>query len=119
MDVIDYLSECHFKSTYEEKAEREELEHEKEEELHHFEDFQEEDLNYVLENFELLDMTEKDESYGLSIEKPAELELKMLPDNLKYVFLGKSSTLPVIISSQLTETEDEKLIEILKKYKKA
>ncbi|XP_057808456.1 uncharacterized protein LOC131022932 [Salvia miltiorrhiza] len=33
-----------------------------------------------------------------SDEKPTELELKPLPANLKYVYLGESETLPVIIS---------------------
>ena len=36
-----------------------------------------------------------------SIEPP-QLELKPLPENLKYAFLGPSNTLPVIISSCLT-----------------
>ncbi|GJY64891.1 hypothetical protein Tco_0466351 [Tanacetum coccineum] len=35
-------------------------------------------------------------------EPPMDLELKPLPDNLKYVFLEEPSFLPVIISSQLS-----------------
>ncbi|CAN6552339.1 unnamed protein product [Malus baccata var. baccata] len=38
------------------------------------------------------------------------LELKPLPDHLKYVFLGDNETLPVIVSSSLTAIEEEKLI---------
>ncbi|GJU08353.1 reverse transcriptase domain-containing protein [Tanacetum coccineum] len=36
-------------------------------------------------------------------EPPTDLELKPLPDNLKYAFLEEPSFLPVIISSQLSE----------------
>ncbi|KAM1535609.1 hypothetical protein ACFX1Z_014594 [Malus domestica] len=42
------------------------------------------------------------------------LELKPLPDHLKYVFLGDEETLPVIVSSSLTALEEEKLIRVLK-----
>ncbi|XP_070681806.1 uncharacterized protein [Malus domestica] len=47
------------------------------------------------------------------------LELKPLPDHLKYVFLGDEVTLPIIVSSSLTAMEDEKLIPVLKEYKTA
>ncbi|KAM2141409.1 hypothetical protein ACFX1Q_007687 [Malus domestica] len=47
------------------------------------------------------------------------LELKPLPDHLKYVFLGDNETLPVIVSSSLTPLEEEKLIRVLKEHKTA
>ncbi|CAN6560284.1 unnamed protein product [Malus baccata var. baccata] len=47
------------------------------------------------------------------------LELKPLPDHLKYVFLGDEETLPVIASSSLTALEEEKLIRVLKEHKTA
>ncbi|CAN6583779.1 unnamed protein product [Malus baccata var. baccata] len=47
------------------------------------------------------------------------LELKPLPDHLKYVFLGDNETLPVIVSSSLTAIEEEKLIRVLKDHKTA
>ncbi|CAN6720968.1 unnamed protein product [Malus baccata var. baccata] len=47
------------------------------------------------------------------------LELKPLPDHLKYVFLGDEETLPVIVSSSLTALEEEKLIQVLKEHKTA
>ncbi|CAN6679393.1 unnamed protein product [Malus baccata var. baccata] len=47
------------------------------------------------------------------------LELKPLPDHLKYVFLGDNETLPVIVSSSLTTIEEEKLIRVLKDNKTA
>ena len=45
------------------------------------------------------------------------LELKPLPNHLKYVFLGDKETLPVIVSSSLTIVEEEKLVRVLKEYK--
>ncbi|CAN6562572.1 unnamed protein product [Malus baccata var. baccata] len=47
------------------------------------------------------------------------LELKPLPDHLKYVFLGDEETLPVIVSSSLAALEEEKLIRVLKEHKTA
>nr|XP_008386324.2 uncharacterized protein LOC103448840 [Malus domestica] len=47
------------------------------------------------------------------------LELKPIPEYLKYAFLGEDETLPVIISSQLTAEEGEKLIRVLKDHKTA
>ncbi|WP_375667147.1 hypothetical protein, partial [Bartonella sp. AC326YNZD] len=38
---------------------------------------------------------------------PPKLELKELPKHLKYVFLGERETYPVIISSTLTQTQEE------------
>ncbi|GKC11778.1 hypothetical protein Tco_1008560 [Tanacetum coccineum] len=52
-------------------------------------------------------------------EPPTDLELKPLPDNLEYVFLEEPFFLPVIISSQLSEENKNKLISILKRHKQA
>ncbi|GJW57510.1 reverse transcriptase domain-containing protein [Tanacetum coccineum] len=52
-------------------------------------------------------------------EPPTDLELKPLPDNLEYVFLEEPSSLPVIISSQLTAQNKSKLVSVLKKHKEA
>nr|XP_009758831.1 PREDICTED: uncharacterized protein LOC104211470 [Nicotiana sylvestris] len=54
-----------------------------------------------------------------SIEEPPKLELKPLPDHLKYVFLGPDSTLPVIISSGLLDVKVEWLIQVLQENKTA
>ncbi|KAL4360876.1 hypothetical protein GQ457_04G018130 [Hibiscus cannabinus] len=54
-----------------------------------------------------------------SIEQPPKLELKQLPAQLKYVYLGKDKTLPVIISSKLQEAHEEKMIETLRQHKEA
>ncbi|XP_023760500.2 uncharacterized protein LOC111908946 [Lactuca sativa] len=54
-----------------------------------------------------------------SLVQPPELELKVLPQHLKYAYLGKNETLPVIISTHLTEFEEEQLIKVLKEHKEA
>ncbi|XP_052885333.1 uncharacterized protein LOC128293828 [Gossypium arboreum] len=48
-----------------------------------------------------------------------ELELKLLPEHLKYAFLGKSNTLPIIVSNKLSKLEEESLIQVLKSHKDA
>ena len=54
-----------------------------------------------------------------SIESPPELELKPLPASLKYVFLGKEQTLPVIISANLTDSQKHQLLQVLHEHKEA
>ncbi|XP_074301383.1 uncharacterized protein LOC141632768 [Silene latifolia] len=41
------------------------------------------------------------------------VELKALPEHLKYIFLGEGETLPVIISSKLTEEQEARLKNVL------
>ncbi|CAN6685478.1 unnamed protein product [Malus baccata var. baccata] len=53
------------------------------------------------------------------VMKALKLELKPIPEHLKYAFLGEDETLPVIISSQLSTEEGEKLIRVLKDHKNA
>ena len=47
------------------------------------------------------------------------LTLKELPSHLKYKFLEPEMRKPVIISAALTKAEEQKLLEILRKYKEA
>ncbi|XP_073121145.1 uncharacterized protein [Henckelia pumila] len=47
------------------------------------------------------------------------LELKSLPNQLKYIYLGDEETLPVIISKKLTEDQERRLVTILKEHKTA
>jgi len=54
-----------------------------------------------------------------SIEVPPKLDLKSLPSHLRYVFLGKSSTLPIIISAHLTKEEEEELLNVLRRHIRA
>ncbi|KMS98172.1 hypothetical protein BVRB_4g095000 [Beta vulgaris subsp. vulgaris] len=46
-----------------------------------------------------------------SILQAPVVELKSLPEHLKYAFLGDGDTLPVIISSKLSQEQERKLIE--------
>ena len=54
-----------------------------------------------------------------SIEKPPIVEEKQLLNHLGYAYLGDESTLPVIISSSLSNIEEKKLLKILKEHKEA
>jgi len=54
-----------------------------------------------------------------SISQAPELELKPLPDNLKYVFIGDNNTLPIIIAKGLTSAQEEKLVKLLCDHKTA
>ena len=46
-------------------------------------------------------------------------ELKPLPDTLKYAYLDEKKIYPVIISVNLSEKEEEKLLKTLKKHRAA
>ncbi|XP_042012350.1 uncharacterized protein K02A2.6-like [Salvia splendens] len=50
--------------------------------------------------------------------KPAQ-ELKPFPAHLKYAYLGEEETKPVIINSQLTQGQEDRLLEVLRKNEKA
>ena len=52
-----------------------------------------------------------------STEKAPIVEQKWLPTHLRYACLSPSSTLPVIISSNLTSNEEERLLRVLKEHK--
>ncbi|KAI3725393.1 hypothetical protein L1987_65181 [Smallanthus sonchifolius] len=54
-----------------------------------------------------------------SVEDPPSVELKELPNHLEYAFLDGESRLPVIIASDLTSDEKERLLEVLKQHKRA
>ncbi|CAM8879796.1 unnamed protein product [Rhodiola kirilowii] len=51
--------------------------------------------------------------------KEFEGELKPLPSNLRYEFLGSNATYPVIVGATLNEDETSKLVHVLKGNKKA
>ncbi|WVZ64241.1 hypothetical protein U9M48_013793 [Paspalum notatum var. saurae] len=55
----------------------------------------------------------------LDHEEAPDVELKPLPDGLKYESLGKDKTYPVIISDKLSPEEVERLLEVLRRHKKA
>ena len=52
-------------------------------------------------------------------KSPDGLVLKELPKHLKYVFLGKKRSQPVIKAADLTLEEEKEVLETLKQYKEA
>ena len=46
-------------------------------------------------------------------------ELKQLPDTLKYAYLDEKKIYPVIISANLSEHEEKRLLKTLKKHQAA
>ncbi|XP_022040547.1 uncharacterized protein LOC110943101 [Helianthus annuus] len=72
------------------------------------------DSTWVPETLELCEI--KEESGSKPVDTPP-LELKVLPSHLEYAFLGENLSMPVIISSKLTEEEKRKLVEVLKEHK--
>ncbi|KAH0679182.1 hypothetical protein KY284_020267 [Solanum tuberosum] len=67
-----------------------------------------------------LDMKNRDSPpVKLSVEEAPKLELKALPSHLRYVFLGRDATLPIIIAADLSEVQVEALVSMLKRFKRA
>ena len=54
-----------------------------------------------------------------SLVEKVKVELKTLPDHLKYVFLVENEPNPMIISNSLGKEEESQLVEVLKKHKAA
>ena len=82
------------------------------------------DVNLLLDSVPLMNIDEqKPPSLPLTSSlippQSSKLELKILPDTLKYVFLGSNDTLPVIIASDLNADQEDQLIKILKEQKEA
>jgi hypothetical protein len=80
------------------------------------------DLDELLEQanalLEFAPLVSKEEEKG-TVPEPPKKELKPLPDNLKYKFLGPAETLPVIIASDLHASQEEKLLDVLREHKEA
>nr|XP_016455377.1 PREDICTED: uncharacterized protein LOC107779454 [Nicotiana tabacum] len=53
-----------------------------------------------------------------SIEEAPKLELNPLPPHLQYAYLGGSDTLPIIVSSDLSKLQEEKLLRVLREHKR-
>ena len=49
-------------------------------------------------------------------DKPPPLELKPLPDELRYEFLGETRNCPLIVYANLSESEVEKLMAVLRSH---
>lgn len=63
------------------------------------------------------DIQQSTGSDGNKSNEDSKVELKQLPNHLRYAFLEDNSTYPVIISSSLTTNEEDKLLRILRKHK--
>ncbi|XP_063948095.1 uncharacterized protein LOC135152190 [Daucus carota subsp. sativus] len=72
-----------------------------------------------IESLGLSELKDSHEKLEPSIVETPKLELKQLPEHLRYAFLGEASTLPVIIASNLSGIEEEKLLRILREFKSA
>lgn len=54
-----------------------------------------------------------------SVEEAPKLELKPLTFNLYYIYLGINETLYVVVSSALSDLQEEKLLRVLRAHKRA
>ena len=70
-----------------------------------------EQLPLLPSHLEPLPLTIPKENLLSSVLQAPKVELKQLPEHLKYVFVGENETLPLIISSKLTREQENKLIE--------
>ncbi|XP_012844566.1 PREDICTED: uncharacterized protein LOC105964603 [Erythranthe guttata] len=73
------------------------------------------------QKFESLDLATltTPKAFKTSLEEPPQLEMKELPAHLKYAYLGKNDTLPVIISQSLSTLQEQRLLEVLREHKMA
>ncbi|CAN6547907.1 unnamed protein product [Malus baccata var. baccata] len=81
-------------------------------------------LSKVQINLPLIDAIKNIPSYAKFLKDPSKvqppkLELKVLPEHLKYAYLGADSSLPVIIAADLSSTEEDKLLRILRSHQDA
>ncbi|RDY12523.1 Retrovirus-related Pol polyprotein, partial [Mucuna pruriens] len=54
-----------------------------------------------------------------SLSTPPPMELKPLPNHLKYAYLDNEQQLPVIIANNLYQEQEDKLLNVLRQHKKA
>ncbi|RVX07721.1 hypothetical protein CK203_021892 [Vitis vinifera] len=68
---------------------------------------------------EILPLFNKEDSQGVATEDPPKLVLKPLPIDLKYAYLEEDEKCPVVVSSTLTSDQEDSLLGVLRKCKKA
>ncbi|RVW66858.1 hypothetical protein CK203_065730, partial [Vitis vinifera] len=68
---------------------------------------------------EILPLFNKEDSQGAAMEDPPKLVLKPLPVDLKYAYLEEDEKCPVVVSSNLTSDQEDSLLGVLRKCKKA
>jgi hypothetical protein len=79
-------------------------------------------VSWLLEQADaMLELASLESSKEEEVEasEPPKKELKPLLDNLKYKFLGLAKSLPMIIASELVDTQEEKLLDVLREHKEA
>ncbi|XP_042409815.1 uncharacterized protein LOC121998995 [Zingiber officinale] len=82
--------------------------------------FEQEDSVPVIKEYEGVCMIELEHEKDLpSTVHPPKLELKVLPNHLKYAYLRKDEQLPVIISKDLEPRQEERLLDVLRHNQKA
>ena len=92
------------------------------EDANRIDQFLEEEVDYdelIEEVSAINDSEEVDLETLLIAENSAELKLKPLPGTLKYIFSEEGNSIPIIISSLLSEEQEGKLISVISKYKAA
>ncbi|RVW81159.1 Retrovirus-related Pol polyprotein from transposon 17.6 [Vitis vinifera] len=68
---------------------------------------------------EILPLFNQEDSQGVAVEDPPKLILKPLPVDLKYAYLEDDEKCPVVVSSTLTSDQEDSLLGVLRKCKKA
>ncbi|RVW68153.1 Retrovirus-related Pol polyprotein from transposon 17.6 [Vitis vinifera] len=68
---------------------------------------------------EILPLFNQEDSQGVAVENPPKLILKPLPLELKYAYLEDDEKCLVVISSTLTSDQEDSLLGVLRKCKKA
>ena len=68
---------------------------------------------------EILPLFNEEDSQGAAREDPPKLVLKPLPVDLKYAYLEEDEKCPVVVSSKLTTDQEDSLLGVLRKCKKA
>ncbi|RVW73219.1 Retrovirus-related Pol polyprotein from transposon opus [Vitis vinifera] len=68
---------------------------------------------------EILPLFNEEDSQEATTEDPPKLVLKPLPADLKYAYLEEDEKCPVVVSSTLTSDQEDSLLGILRKCKKA
>ena len=68
---------------------------------------------------EILPLFNKEDSQGAATEDPPKLVLKPLPVDMKYAYLEEDEKCLVVVSSTLTSDQEDSLLGVLRKCKKA
>ena len=68
---------------------------------------------------EILPLFNQEDSQGVAVEDPPKLILKPLPVELKYAYLEDDEKCPVVVASTLTSDQEDSLLGVLRKCKKA